>query len=181
MAHKQQQDFFESVKSQFPKMFSNVRVLDIGSLDINGNTKHFFDQPYYYVGLDLDEGPNVDLVCPGHLYECGFQFDVVMSSECFEHDMYYEETIRNMVRLLKSGGIMIFTCASAGRDEHGTVKTTPENAPFLEKYGEEWGNYYKNLTEFDIVNCIDIEETFSTWNFITNKEACDLYFYGIKR
>lgn len=180
MAHQEQQQFFESVKNKFPNKFKNVKVLDIGSLDINGNMRHFFEQPYYYVGLDLDHGPNVDVVCPGHLYDCGFQFDVVISGECFEHDLYYEETIRNMIRLLKVGGLMVFTCASEGRDEHGTVRTTPENAPFLEKYGEEWANYYKNLKEDDIRKCIDVEAIFSSHEFVENKQAHDLYFWGIK-
>ena len=40
MSHKEQQDFFESVKNKFPQHFTDVRVLDIGSLDINGNTNY---------------------------------------------------------------------------------------------------------------------------------------------
>ena len=39
MAHGQQQNFFLRVKEAFPKYFRDVKVLDIGSLDINGNTK----------------------------------------------------------------------------------------------------------------------------------------------
>ena len=49
MAHLQQQIFFQSVKTKFPYLFTDVKVLDIGSLDINGNTRHFFSQPYYYM------------------------------------------------------------------------------------------------------------------------------------
>ena len=83
MAHKEQQDFFKMVSEKFPQYFTNVKVLDIGSLDINGNSKKFLKQPYYYTGLDLSVGENVDVVCPGHLYECGYQFDTIMSGECF--------------------------------------------------------------------------------------------------
>ena len=68
MSHFQQQEFFKRVKNHFPNYFNDVKVLDIGSLDINGNIKHLFSHPYYYVGLDLANGPNVDVVCPGHLY-----------------------------------------------------------------------------------------------------------------
>lgn len=181
MAHAEQQDFFESVKEKFPEQFKNVKILDVGSLDINGNVKHFFHQPYYYVGIDLDKGQNVDIVCPGHLFDSGFSFDVVVSAECFEHDLYYEKTLKNMIRLLRDGGLLIFTCASDGREEHGTVRTTPENAPFLEKYGEEWANYYKNLNEIDIRACIDVDRIFSEYEFSYNESSCDLYFWGIKR
>lgn len=181
MAHQQQQDFFLSVKNMFPNFFTDVRVLDIGSLDINGNTRHFFKQPYYYIGVDLDSGPNVDVICPAHLYSSGFLFDVVISGECFEHDMYYTRSLNNMYNQLRSGGLMIFTCASDGRHEHGTLRTTPENAPFLSKFGEEWSNYYKNLNESDIRRAIDVSNMFSSFEFKYQPETCDLYFWGVKR
>ena len=184
MAHKAQQDFFLSVRDKLPEYFTDVRVLDIGSLDINGNTRHFLKQPYYYIGLDLDKGSNVDVVCPAHLYDCGFQFDLIMSGECFEHDMFYPKSIKNLIRLLKPGGLFVFTCASTGRPEHGTLRTSPENAPFLEKYGEEWCSYYKNLTENDIREVINIEETFSSFYFqesFSGYIGNDLYFWGIKK
>jgi SAM-dependent methyltransferase len=181
MAHGQQQNFFSKVKESFPKYFRDVKVLDIGSLDINGNTKHFFKHPFYYVGVDLSEGNNVNVVCPGHLYDSGFLFDVVMSSECFEHDMYYARTIQNMIRLLKSNGLMIFTCASTGRPEHGTLRSTPSDAPFLSNIDEKWANYYKNLTEDDIRAVINIDDIFSSYNFEYEPTSCDLYFWGIKK
>ncbi len=37
MAHGQQQQFMQNVRDRFPEKFSGVRVLDVGSLDINGN------------------------------------------------------------------------------------------------------------------------------------------------
>lgn len=187
MAHQHQQDFFNKVKSKLPHYFTDVKVLDIGSLDINGNTRHFFHHPFYYVGVDLCKGNNVDVVSPGHLYDSGFQFDVVTSSECFEHDMYYDRTIKNMIRLLKPGGLMIFTCASEdrvkniGRPIHGTLTYKPQDAPFLNNMSEEWANYYKNLTEEDIRNVVDINNTFSSYEFEFEETSFDLYFWGIKK
>ena len=181
MAHTEQQDFFKRVKESYPSYFKDVKVLDIGSLDINGNIKHFFDYPFYYIGLDLAPGKNVDVVCPAHLYDSGFQFDVVTSAECFEHDMYWVRTIQNMIKLLKPGGLMMWTCASEGRPEHGTIRTTPSDAPFLKDVSSIWGNYYKNLTEQDIQTAINIKEYFSVYGFEYNNVTHDLYFYGIKR
>ena len=181
MAHEQQQNFFRSVKEKHANLFTDVKILDIGSLDINGNVRHLFQQPYYYIGLDLASGPNVDVICPAHLYDSGFQFDVVTSGECFEHDMYYARSLNNMVRLLRSGGLMVFTCASTGRHEHGTLRTTPENAPFLSQFSEEWANYYKNLTESDIKKVLDVNNIFAEYEFKYEPETCDLYFWGIKR
>jgi hypothetical protein len=181
MAHEQQKNFFKRVKDKYPRYFTDVKVLDIGSLDINGSIRDLFDYPFYYVGLDLAEGKNVDVICPGHLYDSGFEFDVVSSGECFEHDMYYARTIQNMIRLLKCGGLMVFTCASTGRHEHGTLRTTPDNAPFLSNISEKWGNYYKNLTEDDIRSVIDVNNIFSDFGFEYEPVTCDLYFWGIKK
>jgi SAM-dependent methyltransferase len=184
MAHKEQQYFLELTSNKFPEHFTNVKVLDIGSLDINGNNRKHLKQPYFYTGLDLAKGPNVDVVSPAHLYECGYQFDLIMSGECFEHDIFYSQSLKNIVKLLKSGGLFVFTCASTNRPEHGTTKTSPQNAPFLEEYGEEWCNYYKNLTEDDIREVLNIEETFSDFYFqesFSGYIGNDLYFWGIKK
>ena len=80
MAHEKQREFFRKVKSMNPQFFTDVKVLDIGSLDINGSNRHAFEHPYSYIGVDLSEGKNVDVICPGHLYESGYQFDTVISS-----------------------------------------------------------------------------------------------------
>jgi len=178
MAHKQQQDFFASIKAAYPNYFKDVKVLDVGSLDINGNTKHFFEQPFSYIGLDLAAGPNVDVICPAHLFDCGYKFDVVTSAECFEHDMYWVRTIKNMIRLLRKGGLMFWSCASDGRPEHGTARTTPSDAPLLTG---EWSNYYRNINEQDVRGAIDVDNLFSSYGFIVNNETHDLYFWGIKR
>jgi hypothetical protein len=95
MAHQQQIDFCKSVKERFPQYFENVSVLDIGSLDINGNNHYLFTN-YRYVGVDLGEGKNVNVVSRGHEYKTQDRYDVVISTECFEHDSYWVETFKNM-------------------------------------------------------------------------------------
>jgi len=37
MAHKEQIDFFIGVRQNFPDKFDGVDVVDIGSMDLNGN------------------------------------------------------------------------------------------------------------------------------------------------
>lgn len=183
MAHPNQQAFFREMKEKFPSFFSNVRVLDIGSLDINGNLKQLFNEPNY-IGVDVGEGPNVDVVSKGHEYDSDELFDVVVSAECFEHDMYYDKTIKNMIRLLKPGGLMIFSCASTCRPEHGTLRSRPQDAPLLNQIDEEWKNYYKNLDESDIREVVNIEETFHKFHFregFNGWRGNDLYFWGIKK
>jgi hypothetical protein len=179
MAHIQQQEFFKRLKNKFPQRFTTCTVLDIGSLDINGNNRFLFEK-YEYTGVDVGEGPNVDVVCKGHEYKPDKKFDVVISSECFEHDMFYPETILNCINLTKSNGMFTFTCASTGRSEHGTRRMGPQDAPLLQDYGN-WSDYYKNLTEEDIRQVINIDDFFSEYYFEYNAGSYDLYFWGIKK
>lgn len=178
MAHKEQQIFCKSIKDKYPNFFSNKKVLDIGSLDINGSNKSYFSN-CEYLGIDIGEGKNVDLVCRGHELEMpGETYDVIISTECFEHDMYYTETIRNANRMLKSNGLFVFTCATTGRPEHGTRRTSLSDAPLL---SGEWSDYYRNLTEKDIREVLDVDLIFSEYRFEVNEKSHDLYFYGIKK
>jgi len=181
MAHAAQQSFFERLRDRFPDYFRDVRVLEIGSLDVNGTLRHLFGNPVWYTGLDLAEGPNVDVVAPAHLFESGFQYDTVISAETLEHDLYYRRTLKNMMRLLRPGGLMGISCATTGREEHGTVRSQPEDAPFLPKMSEEWGNYYRNVTESDLREVWDLELEFEESHFEVSDLTHDLYFWGIKR
>lgn len=179
MAHAQQMEYCNKIKAQFPEWFKNKFVLDIGSLDINGNNQYLFEN-CLYLGLDIGEGRNVDIVSKGHELKLPDNtFDVIISTECFEHDMYYEKTLRNIYRMLKPGGLLLFTCATTGRPEHGTRRTTPDDA-FLLPDIDNWNDYYKNLTEDDFVAVFNFEHEFTNYEFEVNESSHDIYFYGFK-
>ena len=180
MAHAQQVKFCSSVKKNYPHFFSNRLVLDVGSLDINGNNLYLFDECHYW-GIDLSVGKNVDLAVKGHeLALPDESIDVIISTECFEHDPFYALTIQNIIRMLKPGGLFLFTCATTGRPEHGTQKTTPQDAPFVQSLGD-WADYYKNLEEKDIRDFLNVESTFESFEFSIEQESHDLYFWGVKK
>lgn len=173
MAHKEQVEFCTSVKQRFPNKFKNVTVCDIGSLDINGNNRYLFEK-YKYVGVDICPGRNVDVLKRGHKFNPGIKFDVVITAECLEHDAYWFETLTHIVHhLLKPGGIFIMTCATDGRHEHGTTRTSPADSPATT-------DYYMNINEGHIREALDMRE-FSDYEFSINHNTHDLYFYGIKK
>jgi hypothetical protein len=89
--HPEQCFFVDVVKTAFPEYFVGTRVLDIGSLDINGNNRQFFTN-CDYTGIDIGAGKNVDVVARGHEYIADEPFDVVISTECFEHDEFWRES-----------------------------------------------------------------------------------------
>lgn len=180
MAHAEQIEFCKKIKDMYPDMFKNKNVLDVGSLDINGNNRYLFEE-CSYTGIDVAPGRNVDIVSVGHEYKGPDNFyDFIVSTECFEHDMNYRLTIKNIFRMLKSGGMFMFTCATANRREHGTRRTSPENAPLLNEI-PDWCDYYKNLSEKDIREIDNIDNIFEKYEFFVNYASNDLYFYGIKK
>jgi SAM-dependent methyltransferase len=175
MAHREQGEYIASVKERHPQFFNGGRVLEVGSLNINGTVRSFFNADEY-IGLDVGEGHGVDVVMSGHEYKSRHKFDCVISCECFEHNPFWKETFLNMVKLCRRGGLIIFTCATTGRPEHGTERTTPQDSPLTIAQG--W-SYYLNLTEEDFAS-IDLGSLFAEHSFAVNEKACDLYFEGIK-
>ncbi|MFW9871684.1 MAG: hypothetical protein ACFFG0_01190 [Candidatus Thorarchaeota archaeon] len=177
MAHGTQIAWCKRVKEKYPEFFVNKRILDIGSLDINGNNKGLFEN-CDYLGLDVIKGKNVDVVSVAHEFKTDKLFDVVLSTNTFEHDMYYKLSIRKMVELLKSGGLMFF-CCSSGHREHGTTRTNPWVSGTAQINNKKWASYYKNLTIDDISNVIDFNEYFSDFSLVDKQK--DIRFVGLKR
>jgi len=180
MSHPSQMQFIKSVKNHFPEYFSGKQILEVGSLNINGTVRDFFTNSYY-VGIDVAEGNGVDVVCEGQNFDAPTDsFDVAISCECFEHNPHWVATFQNMYRMVRPGGIVIMSCATTGRPEHGTTRTTPQDSPLT--IGLGW-DYYKNLEEKDFREHFNIESMFRTFEFIGNSNmgySSDLFFYGIK-
>ena len=178
MAHGEQLRFIQTVVQHFNTDFRNSHVLEIGSYDVNGSVRQFFEGSHY-CGTDLMEGPGVDVVADGHLLDHQEEsYDITLSCECFEHNPHWSSTFLNMHRMTRPGGFVIFTCATRGRLEHGTQRTSPAESPGSQDIG--W-NYYKNLQAKDFTKQFPIGELFSQHLFVTNRRSKDLYFIGSKK
>jgi SAM-dependent methyltransferase len=177
MAHYQQRRFIEHVRAHFPEYFHRTKVLEIGSWNVTGSVRDYF-QSCDYVGVDLAAGDCVDVVAAGQdlAYPTG-AFDVVISCECFEHNPFWLETFLNMARMLRPGGLFVFSCAGIGRGEHGTRRSTPTVS--LTVAGDH-ADYYRNLSRRDFERRVDLSNHFVQFAFFTNRYAKDLYFVGVK-
>lgn len=171
----------DELKRKFPQYFYRVKVLDVGSADINGTNRPWFDN-CEYIGLDIMPYKNVDVVSVAHEYEALLaSFDVVCSTSELEHDMYWDKTLQKMVKLLKPQGLMWFAAAYR-RPEHGTQFRNPEDSLTV-KFSGEWGNYYRNISENDVRKAVDIDEIFFQYEFSFSEgnDNLDLHFWGIKK
>lgn len=98
-----------------------IKVLDVGSYDVNGSYKSLFDPlRFLYTGLDMVPGPNVDLVpeAPYRWRELGEDsFDVVISGQALEHIEFFWLVVAEMVRVTREGGLLCIV-VPRGFDEH---------------------------------------------------------------
>lgn len=179
--HDQCRNFTIFAKKIFPNYFINKTILDVGSGDINGNNRFLFDNCEYN-GNDVILTENVTIV--SKTKDLPFKddtFDTIISTECFEHDPEYKESFVKIYKMLKPNGLFCFTCASTGRPEHGTRRTTPEVSYGTIGNLHDMVDYYKNLTELDLNEVLNLNELFSIWDTYYNEQSKDLYFIGIKK
>lgn len=192
--HTEVRQFLSRVRRTYPLRFIAKRVLEVGSLNINGSAREYF---YFceYTGIDIGEGDGVDIVIPAHEYDVTRmgtprdygtrwdpfdmraagsprRFDVVVSTEMLEHDVYWKESLTQMYENLERGGLMVFTCAGPDRPEHGTFATTPQDSPYTQ-------TYYRNISMLDFSSVLPPHQ-FTTYHIMYERGRQDLMFYGIK-
>lgn len=102
----------------------NKDVIEIGSRYINGSVKQDIEskQPASYVGIDMEPGRNVDVVCEVKDIPDKFHpesFDIVVSCELLEHVLDFRETIHIIKSLVKIGGLIMISTRSKGFGYHG--------------------------------------------------------------
>ena len=173
MAHPEQLAFIERIKNIFPNHFGG-RIVEMGSLDVNGNLNYLYESEEV-TRVDLAKGKNIDIVMPIHEYKAPGQgsIDLIISSEVFEHDPYFGKSLENIIWLLRSGGLFVFTCATTGRPIHGVRDVAPDDSPFTL-------DFYKNRTEqdFKLHPSWDLVER----SFFQNGRGLrDLYGWAIKK
>ena len=177
MAHIDQISFIKEFKDFYINNHFNkdIDILEIGSLDVNGNMRNLFDFSKSYTGIDLKEGPNVDLVLNGtDIHKLNKKFDIIISCECFEHAKDWKIIFERMCQISKLNSFVVISVASTGRVEHGTERSGNWQSP-----GNK-DDYYLNLTKKDFINNFDLNILFSNYFFFYNINSFDLYFVGIK-
>jgi len=181
--HDQAKRWTEFVRSVCPNRFASnsIRVLDVGGGDINGSNRYLFSPSCEYHCNDVGNAPNATIVCATKdlKFEDAY-FDVIISTECFEHDPTWNASLKKIVALLKPNGLLVFTCGSTGRAEHGTRRTNSNASWATIDELEAFRDYYANLTINDIKRAIDLD-VFDDWVSYYGQASCDLYFAGFKR
>ncbi len=118
-----------------------LTILDLGSMDINGSYKPFFNYPkWHYQGADLEAGKNVDVVLssPYAWKEIKKNSqDVVISGQTFEHMDFFWVGLQCIERAVKPGGLICIIAPSRGYEHRYPVdcwRFYPDGFRALAKY-----------------------------------------------
>jgi hypothetical protein len=147
------------------------RVLEVGSLNINGSARQIFqDSTTDYTGIDQVEGPDVDLVINVRNWYPGDLYDLVICVEALEHDPYFWQSVEKMKELLKSGGWLIITTPGIALQKH----------EYPGDYYRFFGSTYQEVFFKDMDN-IYIEEFFFSDNSFKDLKPNWIFGYAQKR
>lgn len=112
--------FLDNYRKYFTQSGQIIRVLDLGSYDINGCYKSLFDEAFSYYGVDMEKGPNVDIVLED-VYNWkeieSNSFDIAISGQAFEHIEYPWLSIKELSRILKPDGILCIIAPHTARED----------------------------------------------------------------
>jgi glycosyltransferase involved in cell wall biosynthesis len=94
-------------------------VLEVGSRDVNGSVRPLVTElePKSYLGVDVEEGPGVDLLVAAEDLEPN-SADVIVTTEMLEHARDWRGAIRGIKRALRSDGLLILTTRAPGFPRH---------------------------------------------------------------
>jgi SAM-dependent methyltransferase len=103
------------IQSYSPR--KKASILEIGAHNINGSLRDFATPSTRYVGMDFDAGHGVDIVLkPGEPWPVeDDDFDLVIASSVFEHDVAFWLTFLAMCRKAKPGGFIYVSAPSNGK------------------------------------------------------------------
>lgn len=107
-----------------PGEVKNKSIIEVGSYDVNGSLRPIYEKwhPVEYIGVDIEMGPGVDLICDAEMLVANFgvnRFDIVFSTELLEHVKNWRKIISNLKIVCRSGGIILLTTRSKGFPFHG--------------------------------------------------------------
>ncbi len=113
-----------AARALHPEEVSGGDVLEVGSHDVNGSVRSTVEAlgPASYVGVDIDPGPGVDVICDaGNLVDRFGEgsFDLVISTELLEHVRDWRRVVSEMKTVSRPGGTLLITTRSQGFGLHG--------------------------------------------------------------
>lgn len=115
-------------------------VLEIGSRNLNGSVRPLFAAAASYTGIDLQDGPGVDVQADGATYEASVAPSVIVCMEVLEHTPVASTLIQHAAEVLVPGGWLLLTCATDPRAAH----SGHDGGPLRN------GEHYRNIAPLEL-------------------------------
>jgi SAM-dependent methyltransferase len=119
--HKESFQLMEYFIEKYLDKNREIQIIDIGSYDVNGSYKSLLTKNNWkYTGLDIVEGPNVDIVSKSkYLFGVDRKFDVVVSGNCLEHVEAPWLWVKEVEKIINTGGLVcVITPFSIGEHRY---------------------------------------------------------------
>jgi SAM-dependent methyltransferase len=117
--HPGDRELLTELSCTYPNHFVSSRVLELGSLNISGTVRDYFDDKVEYVGIDIVAGPDVDIVVAAkNTVFNKDQFDTLISMSMAEHDPEWQESLAHNFQWLRAGGLFVLSWGAEGNRHH---------------------------------------------------------------
>lgn len=136
--HGEAWGFASSAMAQY--QYAHIDVVEFGSRDVNGSPRLFFKRAASYTGVDIADGPGVDIVADAATWEPDKLYDLAICMEVFEHTPDWRGIVDTASKALKQGGLFVVTAASDPREPHSAV----------DGFGLRDDEYYGNVDPEDL-------------------------------
>ena len=150
---------------------SRTVIWDNNASAHNGLVRPLFKEAEVYIGIDVREGINVDVVGNAATWRpaAGELFDTVVCCETLEHTDEGKEICETAFEVLGAGGIFLITAAGPGRNTHSCVDGGPNLYP---------GEFYQNVFPENLSGWLAPFEFFMI-DILTS--PTDIYAIAVKR
>ena len=138
------QSFFTAYSASFAQ-HQHVKVVEIGSQNVNGTLRDTCPTNFEYIGVDFAQANGVDIVLEDP-YRLPFEdesVDIVLSSSCFEHSEMFWLVFLEILRVLKPNGLFYLNVPSTGSFHRYPVdcwRFYPDSGAALVKWAQRHGS-----------------------------------------
>ena len=96
-----------------------LKLLEVGSKSYKGQRSYrdFMKKSWVYVGLDIEDGPNVHIVPKNPFVWPEIEdetFDVCISGQTFEHNPFFWITLAEISRVINQNGLVFIVVPGGG-------------------------------------------------------------------
>jgi hypothetical protein len=155
-----------SVHRFHPRQARGISVLEFGSRDVNGGLRHLYPRAAW-TGIDITEGPGVDIVADAADWRGEQTYDLVICAEVLEHTARWAGVLASAAAHMHTGSVLVTTCATDPRAPHGAHD--PDGS-----IGLLAGEWYENVTPEDLYSALE-GLSFASIELTVDRNRGDLY------